>query len=146
MSPMAYREKPGAKGNSTGETSKKSSGDGAPKCQISPLSLSNVSCLFTGARNINSEAWRPPQFQEKRSRSEKAILGALGEFSEQPLEFRNFLKVILGRLEQCENNNSRINSRSDSRNLWEPHEDFHLPFHSQSFFLRIGVVPPPPAR
>ena len=27
-----------------------------------------------------SEAWEPPQFQEKRSRSEKAILGALGEF------------------------------------------------------------------
>ena len=27
-----------------------------------------------------SEAWGPPQFQEKRSRSEKAILGALGEF------------------------------------------------------------------
>ena len=27
-----------------------------------------------------SEAWGPPQFQEKRSRSERAILGALGEF------------------------------------------------------------------
>ena len=27
-----------------------------------------------------SGAWGPPQFQEKRSRSEKAILGALGEF------------------------------------------------------------------
>ena len=27
-----------------------------------------------------SEAWGPPQFHEKRSRSEKAILGALGEF------------------------------------------------------------------
>ena len=27
-----------------------------------------------------SEAWGPPQFQEKRSRSEKAILGDLGEF------------------------------------------------------------------
>ena len=27
-----------------------------------------------------SEAWGPPQFQEKRFRSEKAILGALGEF------------------------------------------------------------------
>ena len=27
-----------------------------------------------------SEAWGPPRFQEKRSRSEKAILGALGEF------------------------------------------------------------------
>ena len=29
---------------------------------------------------VYSEAWGPPQFQEKRSRSEKAILGALGEF------------------------------------------------------------------
>ena len=27
-----------------------------------------------------SEGWGPPQFQEKRSRSERAILGALGEF------------------------------------------------------------------
>ena len=32
------------------------------------------------ANGIHSEAWGPPQFQEKRSRSEKAILGALGEF------------------------------------------------------------------
>ena len=29
---------------------------------------------------VYSEAWGQPQFQEKRSRSEKAILGALGEF------------------------------------------------------------------
>ena len=27
-----------------------------------------------------SEAWGPPQFHEKRSRSERVILGALGEF------------------------------------------------------------------
>ena len=31
-------------------------------------------------RTHDSEAWGPPQFQEKRSRSEKAILGALGAF------------------------------------------------------------------
>ena len=31
-------------------------------------------------RYSSSEAWGPPQFQEKRSRSERAILGALGEF------------------------------------------------------------------
>ena len=30
--------------------------------------------------SLFSVAWGPPQFQEKRSRSEKAILGALGEF------------------------------------------------------------------
>ena len=35
-------------------------------------------CHFN--RRHSSEAWGPPQFQEKRSRSEKAILGALGEF------------------------------------------------------------------
>ena len=29
---------------------------------------------------VLSEAWGPPQFQEKRLRSEKAILGAPGEF------------------------------------------------------------------
>ena len=34
----------------------------------------------TYKRALSSEAWEPPQFQEKRSRSERAILGALGEF------------------------------------------------------------------
>ena len=38
---------------------------------------------------LSSEAWGPPQFQEKRSRSEKAILGALGEF-------RSILGAALG--------------------------------------------------
>ena len=38
-----------------------------------PLNLAFASCPL-------SEAWGPPQFQEERSRSEKAILGALGEF------------------------------------------------------------------
>ena len=38
--------------------------------------------LHTNYHHIDSysEAWGPPQFQEKRSRSEKAILGALGAF------------------------------------------------------------------
>ena len=36
-----------------------------------------------------SEAWEPPQFQEKRARSEKAILGALGDF-------RGILRAALG--------------------------------------------------
>ena len=36
-----------------------------------------------------SEAWGTPQFQEKRSRSEKAILGALGAF-------RDILGAALG--------------------------------------------------
>ena len=57
-------------------------------CNLSPTSLpkqfsQNRISLVTSAyscQNYYSEAWGPPQFQEKRSRSEKAILGALGEF------------------------------------------------------------------
>ena len=37
-----------------------------------------ISCC--DGSHFMSEAWGPPQFQEKRSRSEKAILGALGAF------------------------------------------------------------------
>ena len=46
-----------------------------------------------------SEAWGPPQFQEKRSRSEKAILGALGEFRDilgAALGIQKFKIPILG--------------------------------------------------
>ena len=38
------------------------------------------SAFHTAIRVLTSEAWEPPQFQEKRTRSEKAILRALGEF------------------------------------------------------------------
>ena len=38
----------------------------------------SIFSAFVGGHK--SEAWGPPQFQEKRSRSEKAILGALGAF------------------------------------------------------------------
>ena len=38
------------------------------------------SAVFFSQVHPRIEAWGPPQFQEKRSRSEKAILGALGEF------------------------------------------------------------------
>ena len=41
----------------------------------------SIAFLFGACfQEVLSEAWGPPQFQEKRSRSEKAILGALGEF------------------------------------------------------------------
>ena len=40
----------------------------------------NRKCTHFNYTKPFSEAWGPPQFQEKRSRSEKAILGALGEF------------------------------------------------------------------
>ena len=43
------------------------------------LSFFFLSLFFCLSLSI-SEAWGPPQFQEKRSRSERAILGALGEF------------------------------------------------------------------
>ena len=42
--------------------------------------VTDVRAIRTCTPIENSEAWGPPQFQEKRSRSEKAILGALGEF------------------------------------------------------------------
>ena len=45
---------------------------------------------------LNSEAWGPPPFQEKRSRSEKAILGALGEFRGILGAALGIQKVILG--------------------------------------------------
>ena len=44
---------------------------------------------FLLSESQESEAWEPPQFQEKRSRSEKAIPGALGEF-------RGILRAALG--------------------------------------------------
>ena len=50
---------------------------------MSRLSGSPAKRLLASSRiNVGqySEAWGPPQFQEKRSRSEKAILGALGAF------------------------------------------------------------------
>ena len=43
-------------------------------------SLNFQHAAWQGSFQQCSEAWGPPQFQEKRSRSEKAILGALGEF------------------------------------------------------------------
>ena len=43
-----------------------------------------------------SEAWGPPQFQEKRSRGEKAILGALGGFRGILRAALGVQKVILG--------------------------------------------------
>ena len=48
------------------------------KPQISIISWSTSHHVMP--EMLFSEAWGPPQFQEKRSRSEKAILGALGDF------------------------------------------------------------------
>ena len=83
-------------------------------------------CNHFGPLSI-SEAWGPPQFQEKRSRNEKAILGALGEFrgilgtalgiQKLILRTRNSTLVMAS---HDLNHNSRSNSRSDSQNLREP--------------------------
>ena len=62
------------------------SGSLSPKTAASIYTLPSWPQRFTSGggggvlENVLSEAWRPPQFQEKRSRSERAILGALGEF------------------------------------------------------------------
>ena len=89
------------------------------------------------------------------SRSKKATLGASdssGVFSEQLSEFEIHSRKTklhsrngVSRLEHIEDHNSRSNSRSDSRNSWEPtcpHERFSFaPSFSERFFSRIGVVP-----
>ena len=49
-------------------------------CRLMPSSLSLSMSLVDDRDERCLEAWEPPHFQEKRSRTEKAILGALGEF------------------------------------------------------------------
>ena len=99
-----------------------------------------------------SEAWGPPQFQEKtlsewkrHSRSSQRVPGYSrssswnSKFHSQNTKFHS--RNGISRLEQYENHNSRSNSRSDSRNWWEPtwKISFAPPF--SEFFSRIGVVP-----
>ena len=89
-----------------------------------------------------SEAWGSPQFQETRSRSEKAILGALGEFRGILGAALGVQKIIHGmRNSNLGMGTFRSNSRSDSRNWWEHTKDFHLPMHSRSGFSKIGAAP-----
>ena len=49
-----------------------------PPASPRPVQKRDAQHMFL--QHKGSEAWGPPQFQEKRSRSEKAILGVLGEF------------------------------------------------------------------
>ena len=100
----------------------------------------------------NSEAWGPPQFQEKHSRCEKAILGALGEFrgilgaalgiGNSILGIRN---SILGMA-----SHDLINTKPTILGATlgaipgiaaNPPERFSFALHSRSVFSRIGVVP-----
>ena len=86
----------------------------------------------------------PPQFHEKRSRSEKAILGALGEFRgilgatvgirKPNLGMRNsILGMASHDLSNTKNHNCRSNPRSNSRNfrkLWKFFVDFSKIFRN----------------
>ena len=69
--------------------------------------------------NLNSEAWKPPPFQEKRSWSER-LFSELSESSgvsrSSSRNSKFYSRNDISRLEQYENHNSRSNSRSDSRN------------------------------
>ena len=82
---------------------------------------------------LSSKASVQPQFQEKSSRSEKAILGALGAFRGVLGATLGVQEIILGMRnptlgmashdlcnENTSDQNFRSNSRSDSRNQWEP--------------------------
>ena len=100
---------------------------------------------YSGARG-------PPQFQEKRSRSEKAILGALGEFRAILGATLGVQKIMLGMRnpvlgmasrDLC-NAKTTVLGATPKRfpELMGTHmKDFHLPMHSRRFFSNIGVVP-----
>ena len=100
-----------------------------------------------------SKAWGPPQFQEKRSRSEKAILGALGAFQGILGATLGIQKIILGMRNSILGMASHDLSNTKAtivgaipgavlRIGGHPHERFSFaPIHSRSVFSRIGVVP-----
>ena len=100
--------------------------------------------------HLNSEAWGPPQFQEKGSRSEKAIPGALVAFrgilgsnsrssETNSRNEKSHSRNGVSRLQLCENHNSRSNSRSDSQNSCEPTRKIFICFCiSERFFKNWG--------
>ena len=104
------------------------------------------------SRNYCSEAWGPLQFQEKHSRSEKAILGALGAFQGILGAALGIQKVTLGMRNSILGMASHDLSNTKARILratpgaipgidGNPHERFSFaPLFSERF-LRIGTVP-----
>ena len=93
-----------------------------------------------------SEAWGPPPFQEKRSRSEKAIRGALGEFQGilgAALGIRN--SILRMASNDLSNTKTAILGKTpgaipgiDSN----PHERFSFaPAFSECFFKNLGWSP-----
>ena len=86
-----------------------------------------------------SEAWGPAQFQDNRSRSEKVILGALGEFQGILGATLGIQKVILGMRDSILGMASH-----DLSNRKPPFSEQLLerfPKVMGTFFSRIGVVP-----
>ena len=96
--------------------------------------------------NHYSATWGPPQFQEKRSRSEKAILGALGEFRGILGAALGAQKTILGMRNPILGMASRDLSNAKTTILGatpgailridgNPHE---FALHSRSLFQELG--------
>ena len=99
-----------------------------------------------------SEPWEPPQFQEKRSRSEKAILGALGEFRGilgAALGIRNSIlgirNSILGMASYDLSNTKPTILGATPGAIpgidGNPHEIFSFAHAFSERFFKIGVVP-----
>ena len=102
------------------------------------FSANDAKAPFSPSRSFDlfkartSEAWGPPQFHEKGSRSEKAILRALGDFrgilAATLANLTLILRIhnsILGMASRDFSNTRKTtileaNSRSDSPNWWEP--------------------------
>ena len=93
-----------------------------------------------------------PQFQEKRSRSEQAILGALGEFQGVlgaalgiPNSILGIRSSILGMashdLSKMKTTILGATPGAIPRIDGSAHERLHVPMHSRSFFSKVGVVP-----
>ena len=69
----------------------------------------------------------------------RGILGAALGVQKMILGMRNpILGMASHDLCNAKNQNSRSNSRSDSRNSWEPMKDLHFPLRFQSFLAKIA--------
>ena len=92
-----------------------------------------------------SEAWRPPQFQEKRSLNEKAILGALGEFQGILGAALEVQKIILG-MASHDLSNAKATILGASPGAipgidGRPHQGLSFAPALSERFSRVGVVP-----
>ena len=107
--------------------------------------------LVPAAGGRFSEAWGPPQFQEKRPRSEKAILGALGAFRDILGAALGAQKIILGMRnpilgmashDLCSAKTTILGAtpRAIPGNWWEPTWKIFLCILG-ALFSKIGVVP-----